>query len=241
MTPLLLTALLVGGCPDENIGYLHQPAFSRDECPRLPLRPYQPQPGEIMLATDQGIFWVWAHRIAGTGHPHHSGIVFQKPDGCMAILESGPYGTLRVRALDVREHLTKYEERGVWIRQRKVPLTPEQAASLSAFAMEQDGKRFSLVRLGGQITPFRARGPIKTHFMGGPHGSRRSYFCSELVTECLVAAGLLDPEKTRPSATYPRDLFYGRSSNPFINRNLDLSCWEAPARWTSGSKCCDGQ
>lgn len=48
------------------------------------------------------------------------------------------------------------------------------------------------------------------YFIGKPHGdSRLSYFCSELVCESCVAAGLLNPETTRPSATYPHDLFYG--------------------------------
>ena len=80
----------------------------------------------------------------------------------------------------------------------------------------------------------RTRGPLRTWVVGKPHGSgQRSYFCSELVCEACVVAGLLDPETTRPSATYPRDLFYGRSFNPFIDRNLDLNCgWYPPARWT---------
>ena len=49
----------------------------------------------------------------------------------------------------------------------------------------------------------------------------------------LVAAGLLDPERTRPSATYPCDLFFGRSYNPFIDKHLDVNAgWHPPARWT---------
>ena len=59
-------------------------------------------------------------------------------------------------------------------------------------------------------------------------------FCSELVTEACVAAGLLGPERTRPAATYPCDLFYGRSWNLFIDRHLDVNAgWCPPARWTS--------
>jgi hypothetical protein len=94
-----------------------------------------------------------------------------------------------------------YEPRGVWIRQRKTPLTHEQNECLTAFAMRQDGKWFALPRLGRQLTPFRTRGPLRTYWMGQPHGGdRRSYFCSELVTESLVAAGLVDPAKARPGA-----------------------------------------
>ena len=31
---------------------------------------------------------------------------------------------------------------------------------------------------------------------------------------------------------YPRDLFFGRSRNPYIDRHLDMSAWAPPARWT---------
>jgi hypothetical protein len=52
--------------------------------------------------------------------------------------------------------------------------------------------------------------------------------------EACVAAGLLDPAVTRPSATYPGDLFFEKSLNPFLRRNFDLSpCWYPPARWTA--------
>jgi hypothetical protein len=233
MMPLILAAAWLGNPASTNDSFLYQPAYDLERIPRLPVRPYDAQPGDIMLATDHGIFWKVTHNLAGTGHPHHSGVVFARTDGSLAVLESGPFGTLRVRTLDLMEHLKGYEERGVWIRQRKVPITPEQSACLTAFATAQDGKRFALGRLGGQLTPFRSRGPLRTAWIGGPHGERRSYFCSELALEALVAAGLLDPARTRPSATYPRDLFMDRSPNPFINRNLNLGdCWYPPALWT---------
>ena len=69
-------------------------------------------------------------------------------------------------------------------------------------------------------------------FPGHPRGDRGGYYCSELVCEACVAAGLLDPAPTRPAATYPRDLFFGRSLNPFIDKHLDVNaCWFPPARW----------
>jgi hypothetical protein len=123
------------------------------------------------------------------------------------------------------------EER-VWIRRRCVPLTAEQSAALTEFALNADGKRFALWRMFGQLTPFRSRGPLRTQYVGGPHGDRSSYFCSELVTEACVAAGLLDPVTTRPAAMYPRDLFFGRSRNTYIDCHLDMSAWDPPARWT---------
>ncbi|MCI0378214.1 MAG: hypothetical protein L0215_11460, partial [Gemmataceae bacterium] len=64
-------------------------------------------------------------------------------------------------------------------------------------------------------------------------GLRQSYFCSELVMECLVAAGLFDADAARPSATYPRDMFLDRSPNPYLNHTLKLAPdWDPPARWS---------
>ena len=122
----------------------------------------------------------------------------------------------------------------MWIRRRKTPVTPEQSAMLTEFGMRQVGKRFALIRLGGQLTPLRSRGPLRTYFIGKPHGDRDSYFCSELVTETLVAGGLLDRATTRPAATYPHDLFFEKSWNPYLREHLHLECdWYPPARW-----CC---
>src|SRR5439155_14510205 len=128
----------------------------------------------------------------------------------------------------------------VWIRQRAVPLTPEQSAKLTEFAMEQDGKRFALIRLGQQLTLLRPRGPVKTCFCGKAHGpDRSSYYCAELVMEALVAAGLVDADTARPAATYPRDMFMDASLNPYLNKHLRLApCWNPPARWTSGCEPC---
>jgi len=58
----------------------------------------------------------------------------------------------------------------VWIRKRKTPLTPEQCARLTEFAERQDGKRFALVRLAGQLTPLRSRGPLRTFVVGNRTG-----------------------------------------------------------------------
>src|SRR5262249_58158506 len=110
---------------------------------------------------------------------------------------AGPNDTLCVGTPDRLPHLREYAEEGrVWIRRRKVPLTPEQSQQLTDFATRQDGKWFALPRLGVQLTPFRSRGPVRTYFMGKPQGGdRKSYFCSELVCEACVAAGLLDAKR----------------------------------------------
>jgi hypothetical protein len=217
-------------------GYLYAPDFCQDAPLCGPVEPYVPQPGDIFLADDRGFVGRLGHKIAGADSVHHSGIVIALPDGQPVILEAGPHNRVRVETLDVFEHLHAHECRGekVWIRRRQVPLTEKQAACLTAYALSEVGKPFAVLRLVGQLTPLRSRGPLRTRWVGGPRGSRHSYYCSELVSEACVAAGLLDPARTRPAATYPCDLYYGHSRNPFIDRHLDINaCWLPPARWTS--------
>jgi hypothetical protein len=220
-------------CPAGGGSYLYQPAFCLDDVFIGKAEAYLPQPGDIMLRLDGSTFWRVTHYMAFAFDPNGSGIVFARPDGNLAVLEAGPNDTLWVGTLDLLPHLNEYAAAGrVWIRRRKVPLTPEQSAALTAFAMKADGKLFALIRLGGQLTPLRSRGPLRTWVMGKPKGDRFSYFCSELVCEACVAAGLIDPKRSRPSATYPRDLFFGTSYNPFLNRNLEVNDhWHPPARW----------
>jgi hypothetical protein len=232
MAPLL--CLRLGAVPTGSAdSYLYQPAFSMDHELRAPVAPYVPQPGDIFLCTGCEMWAKLGHWAAGTGAPQHSGIVFARPDGTLALLEAGPDNSLHCGTHDLLPQLQNYAGRErVWIRRRRVPLTAEQSAALTAFAQCVEGKRFALVRMFLQISPLRSRGRHRTEYLGGPHGVRSSYFCSELVTESCVAAGLLDCVTTRPAAMYPRDLFFGRSTNPYIDRHLDMSQWEPPARWT---------
>jgi hypothetical protein len=226
-----LTLLAQGA---EEPSYLYQPSYCMDKSLRLPAEHYVPRPGDIMLATDGNVFWKITHDLAFAFEPHGSGIFFAKPDGSLAILEAGPNDTLYIRNLDALPHLAEYADKGpVWIRKRRVPLTEEQSCQLTDFALRQNGKFFALGRLGLQLTPFRTRGPLRTNIVGKAHGDRFSYFCSELVTEAMVAGGLLDRDVARPSATYPHDLFFEHSFNPYIERHYHLGdCWYPPARWT---------
>jgi hypothetical protein len=247
MGSVLLAMVCAGGFPGQTpqtqaIGsYLDRPAFCEDKKRRFPVTPYAPQPGDLMFSADGSVFWLAMHKLAGTSHPTHSAIVFQRPDRSMAILEAGPHDTLHIRSMDAIPHLRSYEEEGrVWIRKRACPLTAEQSARLTEFAVKQDGKRFAIIRLGQQLTVLRARGPIKTCFFAKPYGPERSsYYCAELCMEALVATGALDAATTRPAATYPRDFFMDASLNPYINKHLKLAPdWDPPARWTSGIESC---
>jgi hypothetical protein len=213
--------------------YLYEPSYVMFGPPCGHARPYLPQPGDVMLATDPNVFWTITHDMALAFEPHGSGIIITRPDGCLAVLEAGPNDCLWIKALDMLPHLKEYADKGhIWIRKRKTPLTPDQSAALTDFGMRQVGKRFALGRLGVQLTPFRDRGPFRTAFMGGPHGDRKSYYCSELVLESCVAAGLVDCVTTRPSATYPHELFFDQSYNRYIREHLPLvNDWEPPARW----------
>ncbi len=232
--PVLWVAFLTADGRAPAAAYLYQPSYSKEDCPG-PVRPYLPQPGDIILTTDRSRIIRAGHWLVGCDGVHHSALVFAQPDGSLAVLEAGPFNSLRVEIVDLMYLLTRHDERGenVWIRQRRMLLTAEQSAKLTAWALAQNGKRFAGLRMLGQLTVFRSRGPLRTHFIGGPHGERSSYFCSELVMESCVAAGIWDAARARPAATYPRDLFTDRSTNAFLREHLDLSaCWFPPARWT---------
>jgi hypothetical protein len=221
--------------PVEGNGFLDQPAFSMDDCRRLPQVPYRPQPGDVMLSQTRGKLYTAGHWIAGAVQPSHSGFVCRKADGTIVIMEAGSFDVAVIRSLPVTEHLSAYHNRKhVWIRPRCVPLTPEQECRLTEFAERQEGKRFARFRVYAQVTPFRSRGKLRTGLLGGPHGpDRRSYFCAEMVTEAFVYAGLIPAENTRPAATYPCDLFFDESKIPFLNRNFKLGRfgWGIPCRW----------
>ncbi len=229
-------ALPGAGKPAPPGSYLWQPAFKEDQILRAPTRPYTPQPGDIVMSADGSVFWKTMHNLAGTSHPTHSMIVFRMPDGQTGVLEGGPHDTLKCRVLEPLPHMFTYEAEGrVWVRARACPLTAEQSARLTEFALATDGREFGIGRLALQLTPFRTRGPLRTAFVGKPNGlDRDSYYCSELVVEACVYAGLMDARTARPSATYPRDIFMDHSLNPYLNKHLKLApAWDPPARWTS--------
>jgi hypothetical protein len=203
-----------------------------------PQEPYIPQPGDIFLATDESFFLRLGHAAVGGAGVHHSGFVFARPDGRLGLIEAGPFNELVVRVLDPYQHMFNHVSRGtiVWVRRRRIPLTPEQSAALTAFASSHEGKPFALARGLCFMTPFSRRGALRTPFVAKVHGDRPRYFCSELVVESMVAAGLMDRETARPSATLPRDLFFGHSGNPYLDRHLNMDeGWYPPTRWFPGT------
>jgi len=236
---ILPLVLLCSGAGDASAAeqggsYLCQPAFCVDYALRIPTEPYTPQPGDIFLATDQQLWSRVGHWLAGGGGLHPSGIILMRSNGGPALIEAGPFNSLKIAILDPCTHMREHVAAGdrVWIRRRRVPLTPEQSARLTEFAEAQDGKPFAMLRMLAQVTPFRSRSPLRVYFLGTAHGSRDKFFCSELVMESCVAAGLHDPFTARPDSTYPRDLCFGRSINRYLNEHLELDAgWYPPARW----------
>src|SRR3954454_20079596 len=134
----VLCSVLSAVCPAQPpaapcpIGsFLYPPAFSIDDARRGPAQAYVPQPGDIMLRLDHSRFWRVTHYMALAFDPNGSGIVFARPDRGLAVLEAGPSDTLWVGTPDLLPHLREYADEGsVWIRRRRVPLTPEQSARL---------------------------------------------------------------------------------------------------------------
>jgi hypothetical protein len=228
---LLSAAQLPGFIPKQTgWGFLWQPAFVVDKVRREPAQPYLPQPGDIVLFDSPSPGWHFFYWLAFTGPPTHCGIVVAMPDGQIALLEAGAGSGLDVTIMPLERH-EGYT--GIYVRQRKFPLTPEQSAHLTDYAVAVCDKHVSALRFPIQLTPFRMRGPLRTVFFGKPHGIHSTYFCSELVVEACVAAGLLDAATARPAATYPRDLFFDHSSNLYLNHHFTLSDgWFPPALWT---------
>jgi hypothetical protein len=223
--------MMVGAPEEPRYGYLDQPAYSIDKQRRGPSFAYEPQPGDVLLLSNPHWAWSTAYFICGTGAPGHSALVARLGDGTLGIIEAGFNEQPFVRFVELGERLRAYPGT-IWVRHRKTPLTAEQSKILTEYGDAINGRRYGVVRLLAQLTPFRTRGLIRTYFIGKPKGIRSSYICSEAVLEGLVMAGLLDAETTRPSATYPRDMFFDESVNPYIDDHLPLVCgWHIPSLW----------
>ena len=213
-------------------GWLYQPAYSLDAQPRLPAEPYSHQIGDLLLPSNPNLAWSIAYVLAGTGGPGHSAVVVAMPDGTPGVLEAGTGDKAVVAFTPIQAWLCKYKGK-VWIRRRKTPITADQSARLTEFALLNDKKMYAILRLVGQLTPFRARGYYRTTYIGKPHGIRKKYYCCEIVVEAMVYAGLHDAETARPTATYPRDMFFDHSRIPYIDQHMGLACdWHVPALWT---------
>lgn len=247
MIPALVLAAVVvpgfdpegGGKPrrtyvpaEAPFGYLYAPAFDVRPLPREPVTGYAPKAGDVVLMSDTNRFWTALARLALTGKPGHNGLVVTMPDGRLGLFEAGANDALWTRITPLDYRLNAYPGY-IWVRPRAVPLTPEQDRRLTEFAVAADGSRYNLRQYLKQATQFSHRGPLRTVFIGKPVGIGYRYFCSQSAVEALVYAGVSDVRTARPSATYPQDLFYDRSRNPYIDRHPPLGPdWGPPQLWT---------
>ncbi|MDB5308162.1 MAG: hypothetical protein JWO38_2364 [Gemmataceae bacterium] len=248
MLPTAVLALALAPCPagvafdrpllpvtvpaEAPHGYTYAPARDLDMVVRLPARRYDPQPGDVILMSDTNAVWTTLYAIAFTGPPGHMGIVVRLPDGRLGMHEAGFNGSLWTRASPLDYRINQYPGK-VWVRRVRTPLSPEQDARLTEFAQHTDNARYDIHTAMLQLTPFRRRGPLRTAFLARPNGPHQRLICSEAVLEGLVYAGVIDGRTARPGATFPRDLFFDRSPNPYINRHPPLAAgWDEPALWT---------
>jgi hypothetical protein len=204
--------------------YVCPPAPFGHELPTGPREPYTPHEGDLFFFAYDSTFYRSLYLLAWTGPPSHVGIVVKLPDGRLALLEAGAWDFRHIYLIDVMPRLHSYEG-DVWVRRLRRPLTAEQSANLTRFAVDQAGKRYALGRLALEVTPLRNHGPVNAWLFGRPWTERRSWLCSELTVAAACHAGLLDPELIPPNTVYPRDLY---RDDPY-----DLSpWWEGPRRWT---------
>lgn len=214
-------------------GYLYQPAYDLHLEPRLPVEPYAPKSGDILLLSDTNKFWTFVYRIALTGKPGHAGIVVTMPDGRLGVLEAGYNDTTWARVTPLDYRINEYHGT-VWIRQREVPLTPDEDRKLTEFAVAADGGRYALGRFILQLTPIRSRGPLRTYVIGGPRGIGGRYYCAEETLEALAYVGVIDARTVRPAATFPQDMFYDRSRNLYVDHHPPLAAgWKPPRLWNA--------
>ena len=213
-------------------GYLYQPVYDVRTAVRLPATQYAPKAGDVLLLSDTTPFWTTLYRLVFSGRPGHSALVVTMPDGKLGVLEAGFNDTIWTRLTPLDYRLAQFPGY-IWVRQRHIPLTPDQDARLTAFAVASENKRYAVGLFAAQITPFSPRGPIRTALAPGPRGPGHPVFCTQAVLEALVYAGVIDRRTIRPAATYPQDLFYDWSRNPYINRHPPLlDGWAPPAQWT---------
>ncbi|MEQ8786907.1 MAG: hypothetical protein RIC55_11435 [Pirellulaceae bacterium] len=189
--------------------------------------PYQPREGDILLLTAKAPVQTLGYLLVRTGHPLHSGIVVRRIDGTLAVLESGgdrENTTVWPLASRLARHKCQYDESVIWVRRIRRELTPCESDRLTAFAEMQHGKPFvSDLRFVPMVIPGRPARPSSA--------GQQKWFCSEIVYQAAVSAGLLELPISAGS-TVPTDLFY--------NRRIDLNpLWGPSEEWTPHARLPD--
>ena len=184
---------------------------------------YRPQPGDMVHFDDHNKWTVRLYQCCGSGGPLHSGIVFRKADGSLAILEAGTNAVMKVFIFDLDHRLHDFYGT-ILVRRLKQPLSAEQSKHLTDFCVAQEGKPYAIGRLILQGTPLRPRSSYLSSYFGRTVIDRDRWICSELVVAAATVAGVLNEEDFPANLMYPRDLCY--------DERFDLSpFYEPPAMW----------
>jgi hypothetical protein len=169
--------------------------------------PYLAQPGDLVLFDDHSKLTAACYRFVGTEVPVHAGIVVRRADGSLGILEAGPNMVPKVFLFELLPRLHNYNG-SLFVRRLQTPLTEEQSAALTQFALAQEGKSYCWVRLLLQGSPLRPIAPVRTWWLGKNCLNRTRWTCGELTAAAAAAAGILDPEIHAAHFVYPRDFAY---------------------------------
>jgi hypothetical protein len=218
---LVLCCLACGACttaPADAAGsYLTIVTQGLDGAVQTRVEPYVPRAGDIVLFDDHSPTWLFLYKMVGSGMPDHAGIVFTLPDGRAALLEAAPddgkLAGMYVRLVEAMPRLHQFVAQihgTIYIRRLKCPLSPEQSARLTDFALAQEGKRYALGRLLLQATPCRCRSGMRAQLFGKTYLDRCSWLCAELVVAAGTAVGLFNPNVHHANRIYPLDLFDDR-------------------------------
>lgn len=238
---VLLVPFFVLSCPgivlsdpsegDENGSFVFKMTVDAANKIQLQGEPYVPKPGDLVLFDDHSKITAAVFRYVGTSGPTHAAIVLRRPDGSPGLLEAGPSMVSNVFIFDVVPRLHNYSG-SVYVRRLKNPLSEDQSARLTHFALNQEGKGYAWLRLLSQGTPFRPHGQTRQRYLGKTFLDRNRWTCSELTASAATAAGILDPRVHFANAMYPRDLAYDETFNlsPFYHP-MELWYPRAQLRW----------
>lgn len=188
--------------------------------PGLTADTYVPQVGDLIVFNVPSAKTV-VFTLAGSPCATHAAIVVARPDGSLGLFEA-PGFKYSVMISDIPSRLNCSKGQ-VWVRRRKVPVTAEQSAALTAFACRQLGKPYDKVGLYFPTfaTPTRW---FTSRYITDAELDPPRWFCTSVVVGAGVAAGLLDRCKVRLKTVDPQDF------KP--DRFLDLSDgWHKPAPW----------
>jgi hypothetical protein len=219
---VLLVGLLGNLCGQKcETSFLRVPTWCADGKVWIVPEPLAPKPGDMIFFRAYNPLENTIYFFSCAGGVTHMGIVVQRPDGSLALLEA-PGARYPVMLSDIPSRLASYNGR-IWIRRLRVPLTPEQCASLTAFASAQEAKRFDLVGLVRPIfgVPWRRPG---TGCTDPSELDQPRWFCSSLTMAACIECGLVDPCAVRVKYIDPQDMFNDKSLNL-------CPCWEKPLRW----------